>query len=487
MSQIEEAPKINDALKDQLKMLLGAADTGTPETSAAKEQSRKRREDRDKGKQLAVRRVPAPLVPTANIDTRPRVVATPEDPVVPEIKEAQVVGQKIPTKPVEKEVVDHAKLIEGVTLVLRNDLDDPGELLPDAVNEKRWTDNELLIRGGIKIGIYTDTELLPMALGFWKMLAQEVSNRSVGYMMILAWNLRSPTSPGDTVFEPDQYFSSGMDVDVASLSSKIIVSGVKECPAVTELDTTELVSASCFIAASLLRLFTKRSDSWEKAYPSHLPEGYYKFYKETYPIPSFTPDPACVSAIAQTLQNLPVFSGTLGRFLYHYHSLKGDKGICTMLFEQHIGLTGMHALNLFIRVVTELHITPMQLASACWHRMTGDAIRKIMHVLTHANKEKGVPGKENERATWRYARIFGHEYFVLLQSKNCKALICVLAYLCELLGQTGNQDILNIAAISRIPEETRAMYRRWALTIHTFFTMGADASENNPMTRKWKA
>ncbi|DAZ90697.1 TPA_asm: nucleocapsid protein [Cucumis virus 1] len=336
---------------------------------------------------------------------------------------------------------------------------------------------------GLRLKTYGTSELVNISRDFWRTLSQEVSSRSVGYLLLLAWNIRSPTTQGETVYTTDMYFRTGNDIQIDHLSDKVIATGTKELPDLKGIANEDLVKCSCYIAASLLRLFTKMPGTWELAYVKHLKEGYFKFYKEPYPILNFSPDGNCIEGICQTLQNVTIMKGTLGRFLYSYYYLEDGKGLCTMLFEQHIGLTGMHAFNLFLRVAISMNVTAKELTLACWHRMTKIPLGAIMDILSGPASEIGKAKSPNERGTWRYSRLFGNEYFMSIQSKHCGVLICTLAILCELMGQAGNQDIHKIASISRIPDEAKEQYRTWATRIHHFFTSSDDAAENNPFTK----
>ncbi|DAZ90836.1 TPA_asm: nucleocapsid protein [Streptoglossa virus 1] len=373
-----------------------------------------------------------------------------------------------------------ADVLGSRKLKVREDIAQIGYIHEQGMSNMDWYDDKLLEFRSLRLEKFDQFKLQSTSISVLGDLMSGISERTVGNILLLSWNLKS-TADGQDVF-PSECKGISPDFEpVSSLSKVVSYKGTSIFETPDNINDAELIKCACYISASLLRLFTKSVRSYEKAIESHIKESYHKFYRTGFPLPTFIPDKKCLEGIAVMFSSHEKFRNTLGKILYHFGDLTHDKGLCIMLFEQHVGMTGMHAVSLFLRSCAALPATVEELVSALWHRSTKRGLQALIELILRFMKSSEIKTTQS-RQTWRYARLFGNEYFLSLQTRQNVPLVCILAHLCRYLGVAGNQNILDIARIQALPDETKIIYQTWAHRIHICFTRSIEASEGNELT-----
>ncbi|DAZ90728.1 TPA_asm: nucleocapsid protein [Holcus virus 1] len=244
------------------------------------------------------------------------------------------------------------------------------------------------------------------------------------------------------------------------------------------LSNVDYIVGCCYVAASTLRLFTKTAESYVKSFPQ-IAESYYKFYHDAFPLEGLAPDKKCIEGLKIIYINKPVFRNALAPFLYSFPDLGESKGMCTQLFEQHLALTGMHAVNLYVKLCQYLNCGAEELGAGLWHRTTRDALLEIKRIIVHHRLSKE---EDQMRQTWMYARLYSDRYFVSVQTKYCRNLVCAMARMASQMGISGNHDIMNIVHIQRMTGYAKENPVEWGDILLYLIERSEKASEGNSIT-----
>ncbi|AYR67253.1 nucleocapsid [Yerba mate chlorosis-associated virus] len=191
----------------------------------------------------------------------------------------------------------------------------------------------------------------------------------------------------------------------------------------------EFIRSSKFVAAFLMRLLIKTSDSVIKAWVK-LPERYHSFYGEE--ISSCYKEKIkkeALEAIKMKLTSNPLFASTWV-FCFNYteqnFSAKSPEyNIINYLAIIPLGFAGMHALKLFLAYHNVTLCDETWLLNVLRAPENNPALMEIDTIM-----RKWFP-KENNIGTglFKYARLVDSSYFQCLQTKNCPSLVFLLVTL----------------------------------------------------------
>jgi hypothetical protein len=390
---------------------------------------------------------------------------------------------RIPTMPSVSARVPVRNLpIEGMKLVMRPELDFSEEHnrgLRSALGAtvEDWDDTKLLGLKTFELRRYTNVEIIPKCDKLVKGLTQEMTEDTAKTIIQLAYNLRD-TVPNKWVFKDTNPCEPELDQDT-NFATRLMFSG-SSAPYVrpTDISEDDYIMGCCFVAASTLRLFSKSAENYIKAFPQ-ISEAYYRFYYDQFPLTGFSPDRKCIEGLKTIYTTRHVFRNALAPFLYEYSELKDPKGMCTLLYEQHLALTGMHAVSLYVKLCQFLNCRAEDLGSGLWHRSTKDAILEIKRIIINYRLSEDTNQKKQ---TWMYARLYSESYFATVQTKFCKSLVCAMAYMASQLGISGNQDVMNIVHIQRMTGIARETPIEWGEVLLYMIEHSDDAAEGNPVT-----
>jgi hypothetical protein len=372
-------------------------------------------------------------------------------------------------------------------VIVSRDALNPGKAVQDRIRKQEstpvaeWTDDSLKNRYTFSLKKLGDKEIIVDGMRMMKALCEGVSEADAAIIINLAWNLKDTDMVSYVYQTPDSTNPcfSAEKKNLRDVNERVLATGVT--PVYTPpngFEENEYAAAFCFVAASTLRMFSKTADNYLRAIPMHIPQRYYKFYQSKWPLEGFKPDIACLQGLAMIYTTKGIFKNALAPFLYLFHELADNQGMCRMLFEQHLAMTGLHAYSLYLRVLGKFNCDAWDLSSSLWHNTTKNALMEITNVLAHYEFTQDA---KQERNTWRYARLFENQ-FPALQTKSCTNLVCALAFICKHLGIGGKQDVMQIAHIRDMTPAAQRLPIAWGLRICYLFHESANASGGNPVT-----
>ncbi|DBA36699.1 TPA_asm: N [Leucadendron betacytorhabdovirus 1] len=218
------------------------------------------------------------------------------------------------------------------------------------------------------------------------------------------------------------------------------------------------VKYATFIAALLTKLVTKTPEnlinSWKAAH-----ERFRGFYMETQDSPVPAPNSDWLKGLKEFLNHDKKGIRTLLKVVYELETTYPDPdsneaGICRFLFSLPLSYTGMHAYKLFLAVRQASGKTNKFLLNALLHPKNVSALDEIANILTHHESRESLP----RTSKFRYARLIGPQYFLHLQTKNCKALVyCLVSVLGHYtMGENNNFKPDQIFGIQNIPAGIKA-------------------------------
>lgn len=321
----------------------------------------------------------------------------------------------------------------------------------------RWTDNDMMRRSTFTLKVVRGEKLMKLCDAVIDGLTDKVTEKVAKRIMQAAYNLHGLSKDSRVFKNANPCLPTPMEEGY--LNSRIAFEGsIREYVVPDDIDEEDYARACCYIAASTLRLFTKSTDNFMKAL-SHIKAKYYRFYKDEFPLKGFAVDKKCIEGLKEIYTNKHVFKNALAPFLYSFSSLQDPKGMCKLLYEQHLALTGMHAVNLFVKVCLFAHCLAEELSSGLWHRATRDALREIKDILVNHYLSEDT---NQQKQTWMYARLMDDTRFTPIQTSYCKNLVCALAFMAGQMGIAGNQNVMNIVHIQKMTAAARAIPIRWA-------------------------
>ena len=329
-----------------------------------------------------------------------------------------------------------------------------------------WDDEKMVGNAKIELnycntGDNTARSLAETAL---KALYGSISEQTLGIIMFMAWQLQAPS--GGFVFPATDETAAGTnDIKYTSLSQTIIHNATAIVEAKFRGSNRQVVQAAAYISASLLRLFAKPAATYIKAWDRIL-AGYSRSYRAPFPVTNIKPMEDNLNSIQQQFTRRAIFRHTLQSFLYCFEDLGGNQQIVRVLFEQYLAFPGMHAYPLFTSACAGLHVKSGELLAVLDSVMTRVAL-PVIHKIRNNHE---LPTSEElrlkrKRKTWRYARLFDANVFADLQTKNCRELVLILAYINEALGTGGSGNLLDIHHIRMMSDCEKERYKRVANNI----------------------
>ena len=328
-----------------------------------------------------------------------------------------------------------------------------------SVNPKwNWTDSMILQYPGLILPSLTESEIVTRGKSMMQELAYGVSISTAGTILILASHLTSPSQAGYRVFPPGEIPSHPDDVEHSTLGSEVNVPRRGFYGNYDTIPTTTFARGVCYFAASLLRLFAKPAQNYLRDYSSHVKDDYSKFYRDVFPFTDYSPSRESMEKVHLLFTNQRVLKGTLGKLLYLFKTRHSrDRAFLSALFEQHVAMSGMHSVDLFMKICNRVNVKPQVLAELCKGGGTEEELETILKVTSILMAGSDDPRSEYYRQTWRYARVFDHNYFVKVQTKHCLQLTCLLGRLAQRLGIPGSGNIFQLFQLQDMSAEIRVL------------------------------
>ncbi|PIA45992.1 hypothetical protein AQUCO_01600333v1 [Aquilegia coerulea] len=312
-----------------------------------------------------------------------------------------------------------------------------------------WDDTMLCGKKGVRVYTLTNNEMVELGSRVLRNVMQSVNEETVGAIILLAWNLRNPENLAQPIFPNHSPCSSPEDVELCTLSKRVLndnprVRGTLRFPT----SVSEAAASVSYVCASLLRLFTKSVNNYLRALP-YLNSSFEDFYHFKFPLTWYNPSQESLEAISDKFRSNSLFKYGMAGMIYLHNETPLARELREMLYEEHLRFTGMHAYTLFVEVQRALEVTIENFGQLLTGTMYVTPFRYMENVI---RTFEGDNLSENKRRmTWKYARIFDSSFFTGIQTKNCKFLVYLLAYLSILVG-IHDESVLQIVQIRDINE-----------------------------------
>nr|AAW82343.1 coat protein [Varicosavirus lactucae] len=360
------------------------------------------------------------------------------------------------------------------------------EITGKTAGKESWDDESTIAMPSYKLSVLSDADAVREVKIFLTGLFVRSSPRAIAAALIMTWNMRSVDPVAVRIFPAKDKGKDTADVDVKNLE----VAGVDYIDAMVETNVKdvsdiEIIRAGAFIAASTLKMFAKSFTGWTQAWEhKHIQKRYADFCKTEYPFKEFTTNTKCAETMYEAYQGQKLYQGILGRILFRLGNVQDPRQI-KMLFDQHLANTGMHIIPQFTNAQLSIGATTAGLLSALNY---GQNFGTLMQLKKLINESLSKPPGPDNRATWRFARIFDPSVFQTLQTKYCADTVAILANI-NSMGKlsTETSNPLNIAVLKQMAPERKRYTRQVAKNIYHHFMVVARALNNDMFdTDKYK-
>jgi len=220
------------------------------------------------------------------------------------------------------------------------------------------------------------------------------------------------------------------------------------------------VKAYCYVAFSLLRLLTKSHVAYYRA-QQHIQTSFLKFYGVDFPGLNFSIDEETINGIQSILRNKTLLRNSSARIFYNViDCAPADFDMLNMLALIHCAYTGLHSYRHFSTICRVSNIKYSNLLEWLRYGRTRSQVEALDKIMKEY--ECTQPAQNLSRRTWRYGRIYEDGFMKALQTKNCTELCYILTQLVILLGQKGDSDPMEVAALKGMTQFSKDFSNRFA-------------------------
>ncbi|UZP80985.1 nucleocapsid protein [Alphacytorhabdovirus ribes] len=229
--------------------------------------------------------------------------------------------------------------------------------------------------------------------------------------------------------------------------------GIGQTNTVSSRSTAD-ANAYCFIAALLLKLYSKSVESFIKSLESWKTR--FAAWYDTSPvkITQFKPTEAQVTSFRLILARRPEIWSTWVWWISYNENQKSllvtHQGLLNYVACQQFAYTGMHSYSLLVDIHEKTGMTFGALLKQLNCPITRTGVRAAAEII----KNNEVTSKNPTRTTYfRYSRIWNPKYFSALQSSNCVTLLYVTAKVNKMISTQGQGgDPMEIYALKALDE-----------------------------------
>lgn len=317
-------------------------------------------------------------------------------------------------------------------------------------------DSSWLHEPGYKLPRFGTAELAALGRSVIPMLYSGFSEKAIGILFVLAYNLRRPTKGAvEYVFQDHELgLGSLEDMNVFDLSDNLLIR-VREpfyVAATTDLDREAMYYS--FIAASIFRMFTKPPENYLRAF-GHICNMFPKFYGVSCPVRLPIPHIDALKCLRANFSIKPRWKVTLYRILYLSGGGEENEEILSemkkFLYDEHLAYTGLHVVRIFMKLCQALNCSTellLVIFNAREYERQINAMTKMIGIITS-------PLEKHKRKMWRYGRLFDDAFMSPLRTRTCPALTYTLASALKKVANESNEGILNIVQLEDVSEEKR--------------------------------
>ena len=203
-----------------------------------------------------------------------------------------------------------------------------------------------------------------------------------------------------------------------------------------------------FIAASMLRLFTKSPRSYVKAW-HQIKHGFNWFYGDEIDARLPMPNERAMKTLADWFGIHSQAKGALYRLLYIGNGSSDHEGLKRFLYDIHLSYTGLHIVNIMVQLceVTGASaeiILKMINERGNQGRCLAEAVRLLMST-----------SDVHRRRMWKYGRIFDHTFLWNIRTSSCPNLVYAVGAALKMESPETHSGILNIFQLQDLSTEDR--------------------------------
>lgn len=317
------------------------------------------------------------------------------------------------------------------------------------VSKDDFLDNEWADRPAVRLTTLTDQQVCQLGRFLLHSLQTRISKQGVAVIFVLAFHLRAPgVGSTERMFEATDPHSKPSDREYSDFED-VLVPTRESIQASERGDVVENAKAYSFLAASMLRLFTRSSENYCPAW-NHIVNGFKTFYVRHCPVTKIVPKAEVIQAIHVHFA-CDIFKATLYRLLYMSNSKPSNDSLKGFLYDNHLSHNGMHIVSIFCRLRDALNCNPDILLKAIRAPQFDRQIQALVKILGYMNEEVG----QHERQMWKYGRIFDEKFMSVLQTKACPKLVMMLAAALQQERPEGAENILKIKQLEDVSEENK--------------------------------
>ncbi|KAL3821364.1 hypothetical protein ACJIZ3_007269 [Penstemon smallii] len=328
--------------------------------------------------------------------------------------------------------------------------------LPQPVSKTDFTDNEWINKPALKLFKLDDAETCSLGRELLSILSSGVPQQHVGIIFVLAFQLRQPgPRPNDRIFPNKDPLATTQDLQYNELSPRIYgAKGTKVTPRTYGNDDNKQACAYAYIAASMLRLFTRSAGNYLE-YWNRILNDFKKFYTIDCPIYGFSPCLSVLESIRFNFSHSEIYKVTLYRYLYMANDQDKAIGLRNYLYDTAISHTGMHIVSIFVRLCLSLNISPAELLVVVY---MGRFKRQIDELIIAIKLMKNTD-EDHRRMMWKYGRIFDETFLLGLQSRTCPHFVYLIASMLKEENDESAANILWIRQLEEVSEDYKVEWR----------------------------
>lgn len=212
----------------------------------------------------------------------------------------------------------------------------------------------------------------------------------------------------------------------------------------------EIARGYAYLAASMLRMFTKPVENYVKSW-MHITEGYKKFYSAPMPITGVVPLLGVLKQIHIHFSVSDLMKNTLYRFLYNANRDGEISNVQKDLYDTHLSHMGMHIMPIAYKICVTMGIAPDNLFKVTYTKRFSQQLEGMVAAF----KLMASTGNNHKRMMWKYGRIFDDNFLRSIQTRTCPKFCFLLA--CVLQGVSGSSHsrILEIKQFEEVGPEYR--------------------------------
>ncbi|DAZ90621.1 TPA_asm: nucleocapsid protein [Arceuthobium virus 8] len=309
---------------------------------------------------------------------------------------------------------------------------------------REWKDSKFVSDVSYNLFRMSDEEIITSGHALFTYLKITCSERALANLMNLAYNLRSPS--GATYIFPESMevppYTNLMNIDISDVSDKeLFKSTIVEVVYEDHEDILLLANAYCYLSCSMFKMFTKPVESYENSYDK-IRTTFSQFYNTQIPLSNEKPHSSALRYICELMSSNWTSRVTLYKLLYNSNSdYQAYKGMKNYLFDIHLQNNGMHIVNLVLQISDAMMLDIDEILDTISCRRyvrTFSALSELCNNFITSNDP------DHQRRMWRYARMFDSDFFAELQTKVCKEIVCILAFMLQRLNHKNSGGIMKI-------------------------------------------